>query len=226
MSFRVRSAGEAKDRRRRHSYGDAVRDDGIGDFVARVAVSLVLAGDGVAHPMTQMHAGVAEADARKGGGEEHLRLGFVVVGVVDGAGEVFDCAFEGLQGENVGDGVCALVGGAVDGVRRAGGAGGVGDGCPGFKRVAEDVEAGGGVDGGGHGACIQGVADPQGGFEGAVCDACLCFFGDEVEDGGTGCFAAGTGGGGNGDEGGEGFRYREATAARLRYRSDGSSRQG
>lgn len=43
-------------------------------------------------------------------------------------------------------------------------------------------------------------------------DACFCFFGDEVEDGGSGCFGAGTGGGGDGDEGEEGFRYWEAAA--------------
>jgi len=72
--------------------------------------------------------------------------------------------------------------------------------------VAEDVEAGGGVHGGGHGAGVEGVADSEGGFEGAVGDAGFGFLGDEVEDGGAGGFGAGAGGGGDGDEGGEGFR--------------------
>ena len=31
-------------------------------------------------------------------------------------------------------------------------------------------------------------------------DAGFCFLGDEVEDGGAGCFGAGAGGGGDGDE--------------------------
>lgn len=67
--------------------------------------------------------------------------------------------------------------------------------------------------GGGHGARVQGVADAEGGFEGAVSDARFGFFGDEVEDGGAGCFAAGAGGGGNSDEGRERFGYWEAAAA-------------
>lgn len=79
-----------------------------------------------------MHARVAEADAREGGREQHLRLRFVVVGVLDGAREVFDCAAQGLQGEDVGDGVCALVGGAVDGVCGTRDALVVGDCGPGF----------------------------------------------------------------------------------------------
>lgn len=60
---------------------------------------------------------------------------------MNGAGEVFDCRAEGLEGEDVGDGVSALVGGAVDGVGRARRALVVGDCRPGFQGVAEDVKA-------------------------------------------------------------------------------------
>lgn len=64
----------------------------------------------------------------------------------------------------------------------------VGDRGPGFEGVAEDVEAGRGVDGAGHGAGVEGVADSEGGFEGAVGDAGFGFGGDEVEDCGAGSF--------------------------------------
>lgn len=83
--------------------------------------------------------------------------------------------------------------------------------------MAEDVKAGGGVDGGGHGAGVERVADAEGGFEGAVSDACLRFFGYKVEDGGAGRFATCTSGGRDGDEGGKGFRYGKATAAVRRF---------
>ena len=81
------------------------------------------------------------------------------------------------------------------------GAGGVGDGGPGFKSVAEDVEAGGGVHGGGHGARVQRVADAEGRFEGAVGDAGFGAFGHEVEDCRAGGLAAGACRCGDGDEG-------------------------
>lgn len=145
---------------------------------------------------------------------------FVVVGVFDCAREVLDCAPEGLQGEDVGYGVRALVRGAVDGVGGARGPGVVRDRGPGFEAVAEDIEARGGVDGGGHGAGVEGVTDAEGRFEGAMGDAGFCFFRDEIEDGGAGGFAAGSGGGWDGDEWGEGFCYwKPATAVRSRYHS-------
>ena len=130
-------------------------DDGIGVHVAGVFVACwVLAADGVAHSVAEVDACVAETDAGEGGREEHFGLGFVIVRVFGGAGEVFDCLAEGLQGEDVGDGVRALVGGSVDGVEWARRAVLIGDCGPGFETVAEDVEAGGGVDGGGHGAGV------------------------------------------------------------------------
>ena len=56
----------------------------------------------------------------------------MVIGIFDGAGKVFDCLAQSLETEDVGDGVRALVGGAVDGVLRAWNAFVVGDGGPGF----------------------------------------------------------------------------------------------
>lgn len=189
-----------------------MRDDGALDVISGVSVARVLPADGVAHAVAEMDTRVAEADAGEGGGQQHLGLGFVVVWVLGGAREVLDRAAEGLQGEDVGDGVGALVGGAVEGVGGARGAHVVGDRGPALEGVAEHVEAGGGVHGGGHGAGVEGVADAEGGFQGAVGDAGFGFFADEVEDGGAGGFGAGAGGGGDGDEGGEGLVDGEAFA--------------
>lgn len=132
MPVRVRGGREAEDGRGGDGDGDAVRDDGLVGHVARVLVALVLAADRVAHPVAEVDAGVAEADPGQRGREQHLRLGFVVVRVAHGAGEVFDRLAEGLEGEDVGDGVGTLVGGAVDGVGGARGARRVGDRRPGF----------------------------------------------------------------------------------------------
>ena len=49
-------------------------------------------------------------------------------------------------------------------------------------------------------------------------NACFRFFGDEIEDGGASCFAAGPSSGGNGDKGRKGFGYWEAAAAARRLR--------
>lgn len=86
-----------------------------------------------------MDACVSETYACEGGGQEHFRLGFPVVGVFDCAGKVFDCVAEGLEGEDIGDGVGALVCGTLDWVLRTGDAFVVGDCGPGFDAVAEDV---------------------------------------------------------------------------------------
>jgi len=45
-----------------------------------------------------------------------------------------------------------------------------------------------------------------------VRDSGFCALGDQVEDGGAGCFGAGACGGGDGDEGAEGRFYGEAFA--------------
>lgn len=71
------------------------------DLVARVLVAGVLARDGVRHAVAEVDAGVAEADAGEGCGEQHLALGFVVLGVLDRAGQVLDCVAEGLEREDV-----------------------------------------------------------------------------------------------------------------------------
>lgn len=138
----------------------------------------------------------------------------MVVWVVHRAGEVLDCVAQGLEGEDVGDGVGALVGGALDGVLGARRALVVGDCGPGFEGVAENVQAGGGVDGAGHGAGVEGVDNAESGLEVAVRDTRLCALGDEVEDGGAGGLRASSCGCGDGDEGEEFGRDGEAFAER------------
>lgn len=130
---------------------------------------------------------------------------FGVIRVAVRAREVADRLPQRLEGEDVGDGVGALVCGPGKGVGGTRGASVVGDRGPGFEGVAEDVEAGGGVHGGGHGAGVEGIADAEGGFEGAVGYPGFGFAGDEVEDGGACRFGAGARGGGDGDEGAEGL---------------------
>jgi len=66
--------------------------------------------------------------------------------------------------------------------------------------VTEDVEAGARLDGGGHGARVEGIADAEGGLEVAVGDARLGTLGHEVEDGGAGRLAPRPGRRGDGDE--------------------------
>ena len=78
--------------------------------------------------------------------------------------------------------------------------------------MAEDIEAGGGVDGGGHGAGVEGVAYAEGGLEGAVGDAGFGARRGEVEDRGAGGLAARAGGSGYGNEGFEGLVDGEALA--------------
>lgn len=116
MSLWVGSAGEFEDRGRGYRYADAMWNDGLRSHVAGVLVALVLAADGVAHAMAQVDSGVAETDAGQSRCEKHLGLGLGVVGVTDCAGEIFDGGSEGLQGEDVGNGVGALVGRPGDGV--------------------------------------------------------------------------------------------------------------
>lgn len=108
---------------------------------------------------------------------------------------------QGLEGEDVADRVGPLVGRPQDGILRAWRPLVVGDGGPALERVAEHVEAGAGLDGGGHGAGVEGVAYAEGGLEVAVGDAGLGALGDEVENGGAGGLGAGARGGGDGDEG-------------------------
>ena len=104
--------------------------------------------------MAEVDPGVAEADSCECGGEEHGGLGFGVGRVAHGAGEVADGLPQGLEAEDVGDGVRPLVRRAVDRVRGARGALRVWDRGPGFERVAEHVETAAGVHGGWHGGCV------------------------------------------------------------------------
>ena len=214
MAFRITRAREGEHGGARDGDADAVRDNRrvrllvIGGDIPLVMIGAgVLTRNGVRHPMAEMHARITEPDPRQRGREEHLGLRFRVIGIAVRAREVADRLPQGLEGEDVGDRVGALVCWAGD---RVGGARGtlvVRDGGPGFEGVAEDVETRGGVDGGGHGARVQGVADAQGGFQGAVCDAGFGFAGYEVEDRGPCGFGTGAGGGGDGDEGAEGLVY-------------------
>lgn len=150
--------------------------------------------------MAEMHTRVAEPDTGQRSGEEHLALGLHVVRVLDRARQVLDAVLERLQREDVTDGVRALVGGPQDGVRRARDALVVRDGGPALERVAQHVEAGARLDGGGHGARVERVADAQRGLEVAVGDARLGAPGDEVEDGRAGRLGPGARGGGHRDE--------------------------
>ena len=66
----------------------------------------------------------------------------------------------------------------------------VGNGGPRLERVTEDIEAGAGFDGGGHGARVDWVADTERGLEISVSNARLGFLGNKVENGSAGCLAA------------------------------------
>ena len=162
--------------------------------------------------MTEMHARVPEPNSRQRSSEQHLALRLVVLRIPHRPRQVLDRAAQGLQGEDIADGIRALVRGAVDRVLRARDALVVRDGGPALEAVAEDVEAGAGVHGRGHGARVQGVADAEGGLEGAVGDAGLGARRGQVEDRRAGRFGAGAGGGGDGDEGLEWLVDREALA--------------
>lgn len=86
------------------------------------------------------------------------------------------------------------------------------DGGPALERVAQHVEAGARLDGGGHGARVEGVAYAEGRLEVAVRDAGLGALGDEVEDGGAGGLGPRAGGRGDGNEGLQGLVDRAAVA--------------
>ncbi len=116
MSLRVGRAREAEDGRCGDGDADAVRDDGLRCDVARMPVAFILAADGVAHAVAQVHSGIAKADAGQGGGEQHLRLGFGVVGIANGAGKVLHGGAKSLHGEYVRDGVRPLIGRTDDGI--------------------------------------------------------------------------------------------------------------
>lgn len=214
VAVRVGGAGEPEDGGRGHGDADAVRDHGSRAHVARVPVALVLAADRIAHAVAEVDARVAEPDAREGRREEHFGLRFGVVRVAHRAREVLDRGAEGLEREDVGDGVGALVGRAVDGVRGPRGALMVGDRGPGFERMAEHIETGGGLHGRGHGARVQRIADAQRGFERSMGNSRFGFFRHQVEDGRACGFRPRAGGGRYRDQGQERFGDGEASAER------------
>lgn len=152
-----------------------------------------------------MHTCISEPDARQGSSQQHLALGFHIIRVPDRAGQVLYTVVERLEREDVTNWVGALVSRPHDGVLGAGGPLVVRDGGPALERVAQDVEAGARLDGGGHGAGVEGVAYAEGGLEVAVGDAGLGALGDEVEDGGARGFGPCPSGRGDGDEGLQGL---------------------
>lgn len=91
--------------------------------------------------MAEMNTSVAETDASKRGSEEHLALRLVVIRVPYCAGQVLNRRPESLEGEDITNGIRALVRGAINRVLRAGNALVIRDGCPALEAVAEDVEA-------------------------------------------------------------------------------------
>lgn len=157
MPLGVRGAGEAEDGGGGYGDGDAVGDDGVGDVVAGVLVLAVLARDGVGHAymmsaevyvgeyggatVTEMNASVAEADASKRGGEEHFALRLMVIWVPNRAGQVLNRRPKRLEGEDITNGICALVRGAINRVLRAGNALVIRDGSPALEAVTEDIQA-------------------------------------------------------------------------------------
>ncbi len=119
MPARVGWTGEPEDGRRGDGYADAVRDYRLCGHVARVPVAFVLPADWVAHSVAEVDTRISKPDPCQRRREEHFRLRFGVLRVPYGARQVFDRGAEGLQGEDVRDGVRALVGRAGDGVRGA-----------------------------------------------------------------------------------------------------------
>ena len=110
----------------------------------------------------------------------------MVFRVLDRTRQVFDCVAKSLEGENVGDGVRALVGRAQDWIRGARRALVVWNSCPRFEGVTKHVEARRGVDCAGHCTSVEGIDYAECGFEIAVRDSRLCTLRHQIEDGGTG----------------------------------------
>ena len=124
-------------------------------------VARVLARRGIARAVAEVHAGVAGPNAGEGGGQEHLRLGLGVVAVANGLRQVGDGAAEGLEREDVRDGVGALVCRTQDRIRQTRNPLGVRQHRPRLQRTAQRVEIALRVPGRGHGARVERVADAQ-----------------------------------------------------------------
>ena len=64
--------------------------------------------------MAEVNACIAKADACERCGEDHLRAGFVVIGIANCAGQVLRGHFNGFECPHVGNGIGALIGRAFD----------------------------------------------------------------------------------------------------------------
>ena len=141
MAVWPRGPCEAKDGRGVEDDGHAVWDDGmVCDHAFGFEVSHHTR-DGIRHAVAEVNARIAKADAGERCGEDHLRAGFVVIGVANRAGQVLRGHFYGFECPHVGNGVGALIGGAFDWAIGSG-AFGIGDSGEGFEGVAQDVETG------------------------------------------------------------------------------------
>lgn len=166
--------------------------------------------EGRGRTVAEMHACISETDAGKGGSEEHLALGFMVFWIFGCAGEVLDGASKCLQGKDIADGVCALVGRSIDRIRWAGNAFKVRYRSPALETVAQNIETRASVHSSRHGAGVEWITYPKRGLEISMRDSCLGPFGDKIENRGPRGFGSGSCCGGNGDKRLQRLRYWEA----------------
>ena len=143
----------------------------IGDVAGR-AIALHVARHGIRHAVRQVHAGVAEADARVRRRQQHVRARLVVRGVVDGAHQILIHHPQRLHRPDVADRVRPLIrrphrrtiGHRPLGVRHRGER---------FDGVAQDVEPGRGRDLRRHRPRVVGIEIAERRLEPAVRDAGL-----------------------------------------------------
>ena len=184
MAIGIAGAGESKDGRSGDRDRDAVRDERLRRSIASVSVSArILTRDRIAHAMAEMHAGIAESDTCQRRRQQHLRPGLGIVRITDGSGKILDAATKCLKRKNVRDRVSALIGRPQNRIRWSRHPFVIGNGRPGLQRVAEDIEAGRGLNGGGHGPGVERVTDAQGRLQRPMGDPGLASLLDQVEDG-------------------------------------------
>lgn len=168
--------------------------------------------------VAQMHACISKSNTCQCCSQQHLALCLHIIRVPDRARKVLDTVIQRLQREDVTNRVGTLVSRSQDGILGPRRPLMVRDGSPALERVAQHVEAGARLDGGGHGARVEGVAYAEGGLEVAVGDAGLGALGDQVEDGGAGGLGPGACGRGDGDEGLQGLVDGAAVAEGRVYK--------
>lgn len=142
--------------------------------------------------MAQMNSRISKANSRQRRCQEHLALGFIILGVFHGTGEILHSSLECVEREDIRNRIGSLVRWPQNWIRWSRCSLGVGDGCPGLKRVAQDVQTRGSLDSRRHGACVEWVTNSKCWLEVSVSDTSLCLLGDEIEDGCSRSFAAST----------------------------------